>query len=229
MAKRTKAPGRIAQMWQVYTMTRRVDKAVTALVLLSFLGPIALAVIIALAFFGSSILTLVLVIVIGILGGLVLGLFVLGKRAETAAYDQMTGQPGATGAVLTSVLRRGWITSETPVAVNKNRDCVFRAVGKGGIVLIGEGPISRTARMVGDEARKIARVIPNVTIHQIFVGPDDGSLQLKDLSKTFRGFKRSLNSREVRIVENRLSSLGSGAMPIPKGIDPRRVRAGKPR
>jgi len=228
MAKRTKTPGRIAQMWQVYTMTRRVDKAVTALLLLGFLAPIAVAVIVGLVFFGSSILTLILIIVIGVLAGVVLGLYILGKRAETAAYDQMAGQPGATGAVLTSVLRRGWITSDTPIAVNKNRDCVFRAVGRGGIVLIGEGPISRTNRMVGDEARKITRVIPNVTVHQFFVGPDEGSLQLKEIGKTLRGLKKSLNAREVSVVESRLASLGS-ALPIPKGIDPRRVRAGKPR
>jgi hypothetical protein len=140
----------------------------------------------------------------------------------------MAGQPGATGAVMTSVLRRGWFTNEAPIAVNKNRDCVYRAVGRGGVVLIGEGARSRVSRMVADEARSITRVIPNVPVHQVFVGTDEGSIGLKDISKTFRSFKRTLTKREVQVIESRLSSLGTG-MPIPKGIDPRKVRAGKPR
>jgi hypothetical protein len=228
MAKRNKTPGRIAQMWQVYTMTRKVDKAITPLLLLSFLGPIAIAAVVSATVFATSVITIILVVVLGILAGLLVGLFTLGKRAEAAAYTQMAGQPGATGAVMTSVLRRGWFTSETPIAVNKNRDCVYRAVGRGGVVLIGEGARSRVSRMVADEARSITRVIPNVPVHQVFVGTDEGSIGLKDISKTFRSFKRSLTKREVQVIESRLSSLGT-AMPIPKGIDPRKVRAGKPR
>lgn len=228
MAKSTKEPGRIAQMWQVYTMTRKADSAVTGLVLASFLVPIAVAVIVSCVFLTSAIVSFILVILLGILAGVLLGLIVLGRRAESAAYKQMAGQPGATGAVMVSALRRGWFTSETPIAVNKNRDCVYRAVGRAGIVLIGEGPKSRTQRMVSDEARTVARVIPNVEVHQLFVGPDADSMALKDIRKTFGRLKRSLTKREVQVIQNRLLSLGT-AMPIPKGIDPRKVRSGKPR
>ena len=35
-----------------------------------------------------------------------------------------------------------------PVAVTKSQDAVYRAVGKPGVVLIGEGPQSRTRRML---------------------------------------------------------------------------------
>jgi hypothetical protein len=226
--KKTKTTGRIAQMWQVYNMTRRTDKAVTTLVLLSFLGPIALALIVSFVFFAGNVLTLILLILIGILAGVLVALLVLGKRAEAAAYSQMSGQPGATGAVLSSALRRGWLTSDMPVAVNKNRDAVFRAIGRGGIVIVAEGPLSRTVRMADDEVRKVNRVVPNVPTHILHVGPDESSIPLKGLAREFRKFKRSLTKREVQIVSSRLSSLTSG-MPIPKGIDPRKVRAGRPR
>ena len=223
-----KEPGRIAQMWQVFQMTRRTDKAVLPLVLISFLGPIAVAIAVSLGFFAGNVITLILLIVMGILAGLLLGLVVLGRRAEAAAYTQMTGQPGATGAVLVSALRRGWITSDIPVAVNKNRDAVFRAIGRGGIVLIAEGPSSRTARMADDEVRKVSRVVPNVPTHILHVGPDASSLPLKALPREIRKIKRTLTKREVQVISSRLSSLTPG-MPIPKGIDPRKVRAGRPR
>lgn len=226
---KNKTPGRIAQMWQVFNMTRRVDSALVPLMLLVFLGPIALAVAIALVFFGSTlIISLILFVLIGIMTGLLLMLLVLGRRAETAAYSQMTGQPGATGAVLTSALRRGWVTSDVPVAVNKNRDAVFRAIGRGGIVVVAEGPTSRTTRMADDEVRKVSRVVPNVPTHVLHVGPDPDSIPLKSLAREFRKIKRTLTKREVQIIANRLSSLTPG-MPIPKGIDPRKVRAGRPR
>ena len=215
-------------MWQVFQMTRRTDKAVLPLMILVFVAPIAVAVVGANIFAAGNILTLVLLILIGLLAGFLFMLLVLGKRAEAAAYSQMEGQPGATGAVLTSALRRGWITSDMPVAVTKNRDAVFRAIGRGGIVIIAEGPLSRTSRMAEDEVRKVSRVVPNVPTHILHVGPDDSSLKLKEIPGAFRKIKRTLTKREVQIVANRLSSLTTG-MPIPKGIDPRKIRAGRPR
>ena len=215
-------------MWQVFQMTRRTDRAVLPLMILVFVAPIVVAVVGANIFAAGNILTLVLLILIGLLAGFLFMLLVLGKRAEAAAYSQMEGQPGATGAVLTSALRRGWITSDMPVAVTKNRDAVFRAIGRGGIVIIAEGPLSRTSRMAEDEVRKVSRVVPNVPTHILHVGPDDSSLKLKEIPGAFRKIKRTLTKREVQIVANRLASLTTG-MPIPKGIDPRKIRAGRPR
>lgn len=229
MAKvKNNTPGRIAQMWQVFNMTRRVDKSVLPLMILVLLGPIAVAIVGAQVFAPGNVVTLILLIAIGLLAGVLFTLLVLGKRAESAAYSQMSGQPGATGAVLSSALRRGWLTSETPVAVNKNRDAVYRAIGRGGIVIVAEGPQSRTTRMADDEVRKVNRVIPNVATHVLFVGPDDTSVALKNLAREFRKIRRTITKREVQIIGNRLASLTPG-MPIPKGIDPRKVRAGRPR
>jgi hypothetical protein len=223
-----KTPGRIAQMVQVFNMTRRVDKAVLPLMIVLFVAPIAIAVVAALVLSPGNVISLILFVVIGVLAGVLLALLILGRRAEVAAYNQMAGQPGATGAVLSSALRRGWITSDTPVSVNKNRDAVFRAIGRGGIVIVAEGPKSRTTRMADDEVRKVARIVPNVPTHILFVGPDADSVPLPGLAREFRKFKRTLTKREVQIISNRLSSIGTN-LPIPKGIDPRRVRAGRPR
>jgi hypothetical protein len=42
-------------------------------------------------------------------------------------------------------------------------------------------------------------------------------------------FKRTLNKAEVYAISNRLSSLGKNQLPIPKGIDPTKARAPRPR
>ena len=163
------------------------------------------------------------------LAGVLLVLIVLGRRAEAAAYSQIAGKPGAVGAVLKSGLRRSWTGSEMPVVVNKSQDAVYRAVGRGGVVLIGEGPRSRTQPMLDKERANVHRILPNVPVNLLYVGPDPDSIGLSKIVPALARFKRTLTKAEVMAVSNRLASLGRNGIPIPKGIDPNRVRAPRPR
>lgn len=229
--KGPKEPGRIKQMYQVFQMTKRHDPASVWWMLLGFVGPIAVIVTAGVFFSGGSVFGIVLWSISGVLAGLLVFLMVLSRRAERAAYAQIEGQPGAVGAVLKSSLRRGWTASEMPVAVSpRTQDAVYRAIGKGGIALIGEGPRTRTTRMIEDERRKVARVAPNVPIHVIHVGPDEDAVPLHRIPKTLRSYKRALNKAEIFAVNNRVTSLMSKrGYDIPKGIDPMKVRAPRPR
>jgi hypothetical protein len=224
-----KEPGRLKQMWQVFQMTRRYDSRATWYIGAGLLAPILVGVIAAFLFATGNVLTMVLWIVAGVFGGVLVALIILGRRAERAAYSQITGQPGAVGAVLRSSLKRGWRGSEMPVAVNgKTHDAVYRAVGRGGVVIISEGPKSRTTRMLDEERRRIAKVLPNVPVTTLSVGPDADSVPLHKVARALTKVKPVLTKAEVLAVSNRLSSLGT-AMPIPKGIDPLKVRAQRAR
>ena len=212
------------QMWQVFQMTRRYDSSSQWLMLLGFLAPVLVGLGLALWLGEGNGFTIALWVVAGVLAGLLLALVILGRRAERAAYSQIDGQPGAVGAVLRSGLRGGWVGNEMPVAVNgKTQDAVYRAVGRGGVALISEGPVSRTKRMLDEEQRKVARVLPNVPIILIAVGHDEGSVELHRLPATLRKTKRTLTKPEVLAVSNRLNSLQT-PLPIPKGIDPMKAR-----
>lgn len=229
-----KEPGRIKQMWSVFQMTRRYDKRAIWYLLLAFLLPIIVFVGLGIALSAASIVGLVLYIVAGVMGGILGFLIVLGRRAEKAAYSQIEGQPGAVGAVLKSSLRGGWVASEMPITVSKKtQDAVYQAVGRGGVVLIGEGPRSRTQRLLEDERRDISRLLPNVPVHFLYVGPDAESVPLYKLAGRLRRFKSVLRKPEILAVNNRLSSLnkskGKGGLSIPKGIDPFKARAPRPR
>jgi hypothetical protein len=225
-----KEPGRLKQMYQVFQMTRRNDSNAIWYMLLAFLGPIAVGLIAAAFLSRESVFGFILWVIAGLLGGVLLFLIVLGRRAEKAAYSQIEGQPGAVGAVLKSSLRRGWTASEMPVAVSpKTQDAVYRAVGNGGVVLIGEGPKTRTQKMLDEERRRVTRVLPNVAVNFLHVGPDPDAVPLHKLASKMAKFKRTLTKAEVYAVSNRLSSLGKGGLPIPKGIDPTRARAPRPR
>ncbi len=228
--KPPKEPGRLKQMYQVLKMTMRYDKLAVWFLLLGFLVPVLAGLVLALLLSPDQVFGFVLYVITGVLGGVLGFLIVLGRRAEKAAYSQIEGQPGAVGAVLKSSLRRGWTASEMPVAVSpKTQDAVYRAVGRGGVALIGEGPKSRTQRMLEDERRVITRILPNVPVSFLYVGPDADSIPLHKLPTKLRSLKPALRKPEILAVSNRLNSLGKNGLPIPKGIDPMKVRAARPR
>ncbi len=212
------------QMWQVFQMTRRYDPKAQWWMLLGFVLAVAAGVLLAILLAAGNVFLMIMWILAGVLAGLLTAMIILGRRAEKAAYSQISGQPGAVGAVFKSSLPRGWAGSEMPVNVNgRTQDAIYRAVGKGGVALVAEGPASRTKRMLEDERRKVKRVLPNVPITVYHVGPDEDSIPLHKLSKTLRKVKNELTKAEVLAVTNRLSSLNN-QLPIPKGVDPYKVR-----
>ncbi|KGA05656.1 MAG: DUF4191 domain-containing protein [Pontimonas sp.] len=227
----TKEPGRAKQLWQIFLMTKKTDKALIPLLILTLVAPLAAGIGAAILISAGSILTLILYIITGLMLSILLTLVVLGNRAERTAYQQISGKPGAVGAVLRSALRRVWQASEFPVAVNpKTQEAVYRAVGKPGVVLIGEGPQSKTKKMLDDERRAVLRAVPDIPVHYVFVGPDADATPLYKLSKKLRSFKNSLRKAEVLAVSHRLNSLSrGGSLPIPKGMDPMKARAQRPR
>jgi hypothetical protein len=223
--KKPKEPGRIKQMWQVFKMTRRYDSNAVWIMALGFALPVLAGVALALILSRDNVFGLVMWILAGVLAGLLAALIILGRRAERAAYKQIEGQPGAVGAVLRSSLKRSWTGSEMPIAVNgKSQDAVYRAVGRGGVVLIGEGPRTRTTRMLEEERRKVLRILPNVPVTFLSVGPDPDAVPLHRVAAKMARLKPALTKPEVLAVSNRLTSLSSSPLPIPKGIDPMRMR-----
>ncbi|WNB84488.1 DUF4191 domain-containing protein [Cellulomonas sp. ATA003] len=207
------------QVWQAYQMTRKQDPAVTWIMLGVFVTIVVVAVFIGLAW-GHPIYTLLL----GLPFALLAAMFVLARRAESAAYGQIEGQPGASRAAL-GTIRRGWNFPEEPVAVDpRTQDLVFRGVGRAGVVLVGEGPASRIPRLLEAERKRTARVLPNVPITLIQCGIDEGQVPLKKLPRTVQKLKPKLTKQEVSEVIKRLTALGAVRLPVPKGIDPMRAR-----
>jgi hypothetical protein len=226
-----KEPGRIKQMWQVFQMTRRINPRSVWWFALAFFVPVIAGVVLAFVLPGQNVLGVIIWILLGVLAGVLLFLIALGRLAERAAYGQIEGQPGAVGSVLKNSLRRNWRSSEMPVAMHgRSQSAIYRAVGKPGVVLITEGQQGNLTRLLEEEKRKVHRIVPNVAIHVVEVGDDADQVTLQKLARRMNRFKNSLNRDEVLAVANRLESLTQNpAAAIPKGIDPMRVRAGRPR
>lgn len=219
-----KGPGRVKQLLDVFRMTRKADSSLVRWMLLAFLLPLLIGIALAATISDGNVFSIISWTALGLVAGLLATLIVMNRRAERAAYARIEGQPGAVGAVLRATLRRGWRGSEIPVAMNpKTQEAVYRAVGRPGVVLIAEGSKARTQRLVDEERRKVVRVAPNVPVTVLRVGRDDGAIRLAKINSRLGRLKGKLTRAEVLAVSNRLESL-AGGVPMPKGIDPTRLR-----
>ncbi|MGB3256551.1 MAG: DUF4191 domain-containing protein [Ornithinimicrobium sp.] len=222
--------GRLKQMRQVFTMTRKHDPSSVWLMALAFLVVLLVALLLGWAFDQ--------VIYFGILGiptAFLAALIVLSRRAEKAAFSQIEGQPGASGAVLGS-LRRGWFYDKEPIAAEaggkmrgmrdlNNAAMVFRAVGRPGVVLISEGPKGPAGRLALAEKRRATRATGDaVPVHVLRVGQDEGDIRLSKLVRSMNKLDKKISKEEAIAVQRRLKAMGSSKPPVPAGVDPRKAR-----
>jgi len=220
-----KKPGRIAQVRQVFTAAKAVDPQIGWWMALAFLGVLVVVLIVGVLtpFFFFS-------IPLAIAAAALAATIVLSRRAEGAAYRQIEGQPGAVGATLSS-LRRGWFFDKQPVAADAARASdlasaamVYRAIGRPGIVLIGEGPYGRAQKLLAAERKRVERVAPGVPVVLLRVGTGDGEVGIRKLTNTVQRLKPVLTKEEVSVVNKRLKALGGIRPPVPKGVDPTKAR-----
>lgn len=225
MARETsEKSGRLKQIAQTYTMTKRADPKVG--LVLAAVGVVTFGVVFGVGFLIDH---PVYAAVLGLLLAVLAMVVVFGRRAERAAFGQLEGQPGAAAAVLDNV-GRGW-TVTPAVAMNKSQDVVHRAVGKAGVVLVGEGNPNRVRGLLANEKKKVARVVYNVPVTDIIVGDGEGQVPLKKIRTTLLKLPRVLAGPKVTEVNDRLRALGDlmSNMPIPKGPMPKGMRMPKGR
>ncbi|GAA4507744.1 DUF4191 domain-containing protein [Brevibacterium yomogidense] len=227
--KKDKAPkknGRIQQMRQVFELARKHNPASPWLLAAALVGLALVGVLVGLLVSGG-VLGTILWGVTGLMAGAVLAMFMLGRFAETAAFDQMRGQPGAIGAVLNTA-RRGWLMEEQPIAVDpRTQEMVFRTTGRAGVVLVGEGRSRhKVTKLLDKEQRRHEKIVKGVPVHTFQGGEGEGQVPMENLTKRLYKLPKRLNKAEILAVRNRLTGIGSmtSRPPIPKGVDPSRMR-----
>ncbi len=218
MAKNPAATGRIAQIRQTYSLTRRVDPSIQWLLPLTFLGTLfVFAMLAAILLGGVWQYGVILGIPFAILGST----WLFGSRAEKAAYASIADQPGAAAAALNS-LRKGWYV--TPfIEVTKQQDAVHRVVGRPGVILVAEAPASRAAAVLATARARTTRFAGEAPIHEIVCG--EGGVPLAKLNRAVMKLPRMLPASEVTELRRRLDAAQKGpTLPIPRGPLPKGMR-----
>lgn len=220
---------RLRQIKQVYQLARQHDRRLPL-----WMGSAALAVLLAGFLIGLSFGHPYYGTFVSLPLALLLAMLILSRRAERAAYGALDGQPGAGGAALQN-LKRGWSYQQEPVAIDGSKAggnitgaaMVFRAVGRPGVVLIGDGPPGRANKLLATETRRVNRLVPNVPVTTFRVGTGQGEnvVRTRELIRRMRKLKKNLTKQEVAAVDKRLRALGRVRPPVPQGIDPQRMRS----
>jgi Domain of unknown function (DUF4191) len=212
--------GRIKQLRIAAGMVRESNPWALPIVALVGVGVLALCVVIGL------VTGLVAVLApLGVLGGLLAAMIIFGRFAQSAQYAAIEGQPGAAAAIL-QTMRGGW-TVTPAVAANRNMDVVHRAVGKPGVVLVGEGSPHRLPSLLAAEKKRISRVAYDVPIYDMQVGNEEGQVPVRKLQRKLMRLPRNLKGQAVAELNFRLKALPA-SLQAPKGPVPKTGRMPKP-
>ena len=227
-----KRPGFFSQIRTLYTFTYKAYRWLPWVLAAIFIVGIALGVGIGFLLPPVALWSIILWGVTGLMLGVLASLMTMTRLSTSAMYKQIDGMPGAAGHVLSTSLGRNWQSSDMPVGVNpKTQEAVYRAVGRGGIVIVGEGARGRLTRLVGDERSKAQRVATGVPVTVFYVGHGDDEVPIAKLASSIKGLPKKIDRATMAAVIKRLGSVSQSlaSLPIPKGIDPTKARAPRPR
>lgn len=217
--------GRFRQIVVAYRRTYEYDKALPFLLIGCFLLPIAVAIGVSYVWHNPLYL-----IFLGVMVGVLLAMMMLVRRSKAATFKRYAGQAGSAEVAL-SMLGKKWVTAAA-ITANKHRDSVHRALGPGGLILVGEGDPGRVKQLLTSEARKHEKVAYGVEVTTIMMGNGSGQVPLEKLTNTIRKRRKVLESSQITEVKSRLKALDAvrPQTSTPKGpvpTNPRQMRGAK--
>ena len=211
--------GRLKQIRLVAGLVNKANPKAMPIVIGSGLGTVVILVVVGLLTGLASFL-----IPLGVLLGVLVAVILFGRFAQSAQYSTIEGQPGAAAAVLEN-MRGNW-TVTPAIAANRNMDVVHRAVGRAGVILVGEGSPNRLASLLAAEKKRVSRVAYEVPITEFQIGTGEGQIPISKLQRKIMRLPRQLKPAAVSDLNHRLKAL-QPSLQAPKGPMPRNVRQPK--
>lgn len=211
--------GRMKQIWLVCTFTAKRDKLFVPLVVAGFVIPLA-AVLLLILLAGLTWLFLAA----GVLVGLLAALIILNLRSNKAMMIEAEGQPGA-AAQIVETMRGGWRVTPA-IASTTQFDMVHLVIGRPGVILLAEGNPARVRGLLGQEKRRLSKVIGSADLHDFIVGSGEGEIPVNKLRMTLMKLPKTTSPQDVNALETRLKAL-SARPQMPKGAVPKNMRPSK--
>ncbi|RKR87339.1 uncharacterized protein DUF4191 [Micromonospora pisi] len=208
---------RLKQIGMVFSFTAKQDKWFVPLAAGAVLIPLALTVVAVMAWGW-------LWLPIGILLTVLALLIVLNLRSNRAMMNAAEGQPGAAPSILES-MRGDWRVTPA-VSSTTQMDMVHLVLCRAGVVLLAEGNPQRVRGLLGQEKRRLAKVIGNAPLYDYTLGQGEGELPIRKLRMTLMRLPRNLSGKDVNALDRRLKALTARPQ-MPKGAIPKNMRPAK--
>lgn len=208
---------RLKQIGQVFSFTAKQDKWFVPLLLAAVLIPLALTVV-AVVSWGWIYLP------IGIMLTLLAAVIVLNLRSNAAMMNAAEGQPGAAASLMENM--RGDWRVRAAASSTTQFDMVHVVIGRPGVILLAEGNPQRVRGLLGQEKKRLSKVIGNAPLYDYVIGTDEGQLPVRKLRSTMMRLPRNLTGKDVNALDKRLGALMARPQ-MPKGAIPKNMRPAK--
>jgi hypothetical protein len=209
---------RLKQIGQVFTFTAKQDKWFVPLLAAAVLIPLALTVLVVLLGLG------LVWIPVGVMVALLLALIVLNLRSNAAMMNAAEGQPGAAASIIENM--RGDWRVRAAASSTTQFDMVHMVIGRPGVILLGEGQPQRVRGLLGQEKRRLSKVIGNAPLYDYMIGQGEGEVSIRKLRSTVMKLPRNLTGKDVNALDTRLAALMARPQ-MPKGAIPKNMRPSK--
>jgi hypothetical protein len=209
--------GRIKQIGMVFSFTAKRDKLFLPLVAVAVLLAVAITVVLAIVWSW-------LFIPVGVMLVLLAVLIVLNLRANRAMMIEAEGQPGAAASIVEQM--RGDFRVTPAVQSTTQMDFVHLVICRGGVILLGEGNPGRVKALIGQERKRLSKVIGSAELRDFMIGNEEGEVPIRKLRMTLMRLPRTLAPKDVNALDKRLKAL-SARPQLPKGAIPKNMRPPK--
>jgi hypothetical protein len=209
--------GSLKQIGMVFSFTAKRDRWFLPLVSAAVLLPLALTVLAVIAWGWFWIPIGIMVALLGVL-------IVLNLRSNTAMMNEAEGTPGAAAQILQS-MRGNWRVTPA-ISSTTQFDMVHLVIGAPGVILFGEGNPQRVRGLLGQEKKRLVKVIGNAPIHDYIIGTGEDELSIRKMRWTLARLPKPLKPKEVNALDKRLTAL-SARPQLPKGAIPKNMRPPK--
>lgn len=218
--------GRFKQIGQAYKLTHEFDKPLPWILLAAFLVPVIFGVVVGLLI-AQTTYTVILSIVTGVMVGILAAMLVLVRRVKKATFNRYAGQAGSAEVAL-SMLDKKWLYTSA-ISVTRHQDVIHRALGPGGIVLVGEGEAGRIRQMLASEQKKHEKVAYGVKVSTLVMGDKQGQIPLNKVADHIKKLPKVLQAHQITDVKARLRALDAvrPKVPIPRGPVPTSMRGSR--
>lgn len=211
--------GRLKQIGMIFSFTAKRDKWFLPLVAAAVLIPLALTV--------AAVMRMSwLWLPIGLMLTLLAVLIVLNLRSGRVFMAAAEQQPGAAASIIEQ-MRGDWRVTPA-ISATTQMDMVHLVLNRRGVILVAEGHRQRVRHLLGQEKKRLSKVIGSAPLYDFILGHDEGEVPLRKLRIELMRLPKTMSGRDVNALDKRLKALSARPrMPkgaIPKEMVPRNMR-----
>jgi hypothetical protein len=215
--------GRLKQIGMVFKFTAQQDKWFLPWAAAAVVIPLALTVLAIVL--GLGWLWLPMGLMVSLLGLLI----VLNLRSSKVFMAAAERQPGAAASIVER-MRGDWRVTPA-ISSTTQFDMVHLVLSRRGVILLAEGDRQRVRGMLGQEKRRLSKVIGSAPLYDFVLGHGENEVPLRKLRMELVRLPKAMSGRDVNALDKRLKALSARPrMPkgaIPKDMIPRNIRPPK--